>query len=106
MNKSTGKKILKTGRKTVMVTFRCTEELKNKIETKAGQMKIRESKFLSECVEVGLKRQSRYDKGKVRSLVEMQEAMNRMVTGYDGEQDEIKEQILKLMERGIELWQI
>lgn len=105
MDKRTGKKMLKTGRKTETVSFRCTEDLKNKIETKARQMKIGESKFLSECVEEGLKRKSRYDKGKVRSLVEMQETMNHMATGFDGEQDELKEQILGLMERSIELWQ-
>lgn len=105
MDKKTGVKLLKRGRKTVMVSFRCTEDLKNRIGAKAGQMKIGESKFLSDCVEEGLKRKSRYDKGKVRSLVEMQEAINHMVTDFDGEQDELKEQILGLMERGIELWQ-
>ncbi|MDE7019372.1 MAG: hypothetical protein K2P23_00480, partial [Lachnospiraceae bacterium] len=63
------------------------------------------SKFLSECVEEGLKRKSRYDKGKVRSLVEMQETMNHMVTDLDGEENELKQQILGLIERGIELWQ-
>lgn len=105
MDKRTGKKLLKTGRKTETVSFRCTEDLKNKIESKARKMQIGESKFLSECVEEGLKRKSRYDKGKVRSLVEMQETMNHMVTDLDGEENELKQQILGLIERGIELWQ-
>lgn len=105
MDKRTGRKLLKKGRKTETITFRCTEDLKSKIETKARQMKIGESKFLSDCVEERLKRKSRYDKGKVRTLVEIQETMNHMMADFDEGQDEQKEQILGLMERGIELWQ-
>jgi len=48
MDRRTGKKIHKMGRKTVMVSFRCTEDLKNRIERKANYFGIGESKFLSE----------------------------------------------------------
>ena len=90
----------------MMVSFRCKKDLKKKIENKAEHMRIGESKFITNCIEEGVKRRSRYDKGKVNTLVKMQEDMNRMVIEFDGEQDELKEQILEFMERSTKLWEL
>lgn len=94
----------KSCRKEVTVTFRCTKELDKKIEAKAKDMGENKSQFLSDCIEIGLKRKSRYDKGKGRSLVEIQEAMNQMIRTLTPEQENVKEQILELGERTIKLW--
>ena len=103
--KRKGKMMLKSNRKGVTETFRCTKKLDKKIGEKAGQLGVNKSQFLSDCVETGLKRKSRYDKGKVRSLVEMQEAMNQMIRTFTPEQEELKEQALRLTERTMELWE-
>lgn len=101
---STKKITLKSARKKVTVTFRCTKELNEKIEIKAKSIGENKSQFLSDCVEKGLKRKTRYDKGKGRSLVELQEAMNQMIRAFTSEQEGEKAQILELEERMIKLW--
>lgn len=105
MDKRTGNRMLRTDGISVMVSFRCKKDLKKKIETKARHMGIGESRFISDCLEMGVKRRSKYDKGKVKSLVEMQEAMNHMVTELGAGQGEQKRQVLELMERSANLWE-
>ena len=97
--------MLKSDRKTVMETFRCTVDLDKKIEAKAKHMGESKSKFLSECVETGLKRKTKYDKGKVRILVEQQEIMNQLVRGLTPEQEGLKKLLLEYGERMMELWE-
>ena len=92
-------------KKTVNVSFRCTAEQDRQIEAKAKGMGEKKSEFILDCVEVGLKRKTRYDKGKIRSLVEMQEAMNRMIMSLEDEPKEIKKQILEYEKRMGELWE-
>lgn len=104
MRKTKGRMMLKSSRKDVTITFRCTKEMDKKIEEKAKHMGENKSQFLSDCVEKGLKRQTRYDKGKGRSLVEMQEAMNQIIRAFTPEQEKVKEQILGLEERMMKLW--
>jgi len=96
--------LLLTQRKEVTETFRCTRELDKKIEKRAKQMGENKSQFLSDCVEMGLKRKTRYDKGKCRSMVEMQEALNQIIMTLTPEQENVKEQLLELGERAIKLW--
>lgn len=105
MRNKNGRMMLEANRKTVMETFRCTAETDKKIEAKAKHMGESKSRFLSECVETGLKRKTKYDKGKVRSLVEQQEAINQMIIGLAPEQEELKNQLLELGERMIKLWE-
>lgn len=105
MDRRTGKRIMKVGTQSVMVSFRCKKDLKKKIENKAEHMGVRESKFISDCIEAGVKRRSRYDKGKVNTLVKMQEDMNHIVMEFDGEQGDLKEQVLEFMERTMKLWE-
>ena len=78
--------------------------MNEKIEEKAKHMGENKSQFLADCVERGLKRQARYDKGKGRSLVEMQEAINQIKRAPIPEQEKVKEQILELEERMMKLW--
>ena len=104
MGRTKGRIMFKSNRKDVTVTFRCTKELDKKIEEKAKHMGENRSQFLSDCVEIGLKRKTRYDKGKGRSLVEMQEAMNQIIRTLTPEQEKMKEQILELEERTMRLW--
>ena len=104
MRRTKGKMMLKSNRKEVTITFRCTKEMDKKIEAKAERMGENKSQFLADCVETGLKRQTRYDKGKGRSLVEIQEAMNQIIRTLTPEQKKMKEQILQLEERMIKLW--
>ncbi len=47
---------------------------------------------------------TRYDKGKGRSLVEMQEAMNQIIRTLTPGQENVKGQLLELGERMIKLW--
>ncbi len=104
MESTNRKLIMRSNRKNVTETFRCTKELDQKIEAKAKRMGENKSQFLSDCVELGLKRKTRYDKGKGRSLVETQEAMNQIIRALTPEQENVKEQILKLTERMMKLW--
>lgn len=104
MGRTKGRMMFKANRKEVTVTFRCTKELDKKIEEKTKRMGENRSQFLSDCVEIGLKRRTRYDKGKGRSLVEMQEAMNQMIRTLTPEQEDEKAQILELEERMMKLW--
>lgn len=101
-----GKRKLATGdKKTVNVSFRCTIEQDRRIEIKARSMGEKRSEFISDCIEAGLKRKTRYDKGKVRALVEMQETMNQMIMSLGDGQKEIREQILEYGERTMKLWE-
>lgn len=103
-----GKRKLPTrvrGKKTVNVSFRCTIEQDSRIEEKARSMGEKKSEFISDCVEAGLKGTTRYDKGKAKSLVEMQETMNQMIMNLGDGQQEIKKQILEYGERMIKLWE-
>lgn len=95
---------MKFNRKNVTETFRCTKELDQKIEAKAKYLGENKSQFLSECVEEGLKRKTKYDKGKGRTLVEIQEAMNQIIRILTPEQENVKEQLLELGEGMIRLW--
>lgn len=104
MRRTKGKMMLKSNRKEVTITFRCTKEMEKRIEAKAERMGENKSKFLSDCIETGLKRQTRYDKGKGRSLVEMQETMNQIIRTLTPEQEKVKGQILELEERMMKLW--
>lgn len=105
MDKRMGNRLTKPGRKTAKISIRCREEEKKKIEKKAAHMGISESKLMEEAIEAVLKRRSRYDKGKVRSLVEMQEAMNHMVRDIGDGQDEYRAMLMELMERSMGLWE-
>lgn len=98
------KLLMNPNRKNVTETFRCTKELDQKIEAKAKQFKQNKSQFLSDCVELGLKRRTKYDKGKGRALVEMQEAMNQTIRTLTPGQENVKGQLLELGERMIKLW--
>ena len=103
-----GKRKLPTrvrGKKNVNVSFRCTIEQDRRIEEKARSMGEKKSEFISDCVEAGLKGTTRYDKGKAKSLVEMQETMNQMIMNLGDGQQEIKKQILEYGERMIKLWE-
>lgn len=104
MGSTKGRVMFKSERKEVTITFRCTKEMDKRIEAKAELMGENKSKFLSDCVERGLERKRRYDKGKGRSLVEMQEAMNHVIRTFTPEQEKMKEQILELGERMMKLW--
>ena len=104
MRSKKGRMMLRSNRKEVTITFRCTKELDKKIEAKAKHMGENKSQFLSDCVETGLKRKTRYDKGKGRSLVEMQETMNQIIRTLTPEQEKAKEQLLELEERMMKLW--
>ena len=92
-------------KKTVNVSFRCTAEQDRQIEAKAKSMGEKKSEFILDCVEAGLKRKTRYDKGKVKSLVETQEAMNQMIMSLEDGPKEIREQILEYEERMSNLWE-
>ena len=92
-------------KKTVNVSFRCTAEQDRQIEAIAKSMGEKKSEFILDCVEAGLKRKTRYDKGKVRALVEMQETMNQMIMSLGDGQKEIREQILEYGERTMKLWE-
>ena len=105
MDQRTGVKLLKMERKTAKISIRCTEETKRKIAAKAERMETSESRLLEEAVDVILRRRSRYDKGKARTLVETQEAMNHMVRELGNDQSGSREQLLDLMERMAGLWQ-
>ena len=104
MGRTKGKMMFKSNRKDVTITFRCTKEMDKKIEVKAERMGENKSQFLSDCIERGLKRKTRYDKGKGRALVEMQEATNQIIRTLTPEQEKVKEQILELEERMMKLW--
>lgn len=95
---------IRFNRKSVTETFRCTKELDQKIEAKAKHLGENKSQFISECVEEGLKRKTRYDKGNGRTMVEAQEAMNQIIRTLTPEQENVKEQLLELGERMIRLW--
>lgn len=99
------RKTMVADKKTVNISFRCTVEQDRRIEAKAKGMGEKKSEFISDCIEEGLKRKTRYDKGKVRSLVEMQEAINQMIMRLGDEQKEIREQILEYEERTMRLWE-
>lgn len=99
-----GKLKLRPSRKSMIETFRCTKELDQKIEAKAKYLGENKSQFLSVCVEEGLKRKTRYDKGKGRTLVETQETINQIIRTLTPEQENVKEQLLKLGEGMVRLW--
>ena len=105
MDRGSGKRLSRMNRKTAMISVRCREDEKRKIEQKADRMGISESKLIEEAIEVVLKRKTRSDKNKVKTLVEMQETMNQMVRDLGDEQDEYRMQLLGLMERTINLWE-
>lgn len=94
-----------TDKKAISVSFRCTVGLNRQIEAKAKHMEEKKSKFISDCIEAGLKRKTRYDKGKARALVEMQEDLNHMIRNIGNEQQGLKEEILKYEERTMKLWE-
>lgn len=92
-------------RKTEMISIRCTKETKNKLEEKAERMGISSSRLLDDSIEAILKRRSRGDKGKARTLVETQETMNHMIRNLGNDQTGYKEQLMGLMEGMAGLWQ-
>ena len=81
------------------------EEMKKGIEDIINKEGYGSSDNRFTNIEAGLKRKTRYDKGKVRALVEMQETMNQMIMSLGDGQKEIREQILEYGERTMKLWE-
>lgn len=91
-------------RKTETVSIRCLPETKRKMQNKAEKMGVSVSDFALNCIETNLKRNTKWSKHKVRTLVEVQEAMNQMILNLDLDQQEIKNRMIDLSKGEMGLW--
>lgn len=89
-----------------MLTVRCTPEKKKRMKTKADQLGISVSDFVSDCLDDRLKRNTKRNKHKVRVLVEAQETMNQIILGLDTDQQEIKDKLMDYSREVMDLWDI
>lgn len=97
-------KMKEENRKIENIPFRCTSVMKNKIERKSEQLygKKNISKFVSECIEMNLKKKTKSDKKHARALVELQEALNHII--IDTANEEIKENLITFSKGAMDLW--
>lgn len=86
------------------ISFRCASELKRKIKAKADKFGVSDSVYIIECIEENLKRNTKRNKDKVRTLVEMQEAMNQFLLNTDFEDQEAKDKLINIMKGAMDLW--
>ncbi len=87
------------------ISFRCNEEFKQNIERKAEKLygkKNKTSEFIKDCVEEGLKRQTKKDKNYVRALVENQEHLNQLI--LNTQDVEMKNKLNEYSKGTIKLW--
>ena len=91
-------------RKTETISIRCLPETKRKMQNKAEKIGVSISDFALECIETNLKRNSKWSKHQIRTLVEVQEAMNQMMLSLEPEQKEIKNQLIDLSKGEMGLW--
>ena len=97
-------KLSRKDKKTESVSFRCPLETKRRMETKAEKIGVSPSKYIVDCIETNLRRNTRSNKQKVKVLVEGQEAINRMILSLSPEQQEIKDNLTKITKGEMELW--
>lgn len=96
MYHSTKYNLSKNNRKTEIISIRCPLETKRKMQNKAEKIGISASDFALECIETNLKRNTKWSKDKVRTLVEAQETMNQLIVSLDPEQQEMKNQLIDI----------
>lgn len=104
MHKKSKNTMSAKNKKTENISFKCTMELKRKIKDKADKFGVSDSTYIIECIEENLKRNTRGNKHKVKTLVEMQEAMNQFLISIDSENQEIKNRIIEISKGAMDLW--
>lgn len=100
----TEKNIKQTG-KIAVITFRCTSEMGQKIKNKSNRLGLNVSAFTLNCVEAGLDRKTKYDKKRVKEMVEVQESLNQLVSSMNPEQEESIKKLLDISKEMMKLWE-
>lgn len=94
-------------KKSVNLSVRCTPKLEDRIKSKSRQLDMSVSEFVSNCIEGGLARKTKYDRHKARALVEMQIKLDQIILRLSPEQKDIKEQLIGFARNEVmELWDI
>ena len=92
-------------KKTEIIPFRCTEKMKKDIENKSKKLygsEKKNSKFIQDCIEDGIKRNTKRDKNHVREMVHIQEDLNNRILNTPD--DKHKEELISIGKELMKLW--
>lgn len=92
------------GRKSCIISIRCTPRMEERVKNKAAQMGLSANAFVINCMEAGLARKTKFDKYRARELVEAQEAMNQLILSLGPGQEDIRRQLINHMEGAMGIW--
>ena len=104
MYKKTGYRLSDKDKKSASVTVRCVPEMQKRVKNKADALGVTVSEFVSDCIEMKMKRNTKNDKRKVRILVEAQETLNQIILSLTPQQQEIKDKLIDYSKGVMELW--
>lgn len=91
--------------KTRLVTVRMSEQTMKKLQSKAVLKNKDAAEFADELIVKGLKSRSQRNSGKLCTLVEIQQGMNELVRKLGSDQNELKEELIRIEKEVIRLWE-